>query len=245
MARAVARKKALQWITDESNDDTSFDRNFLRHEVFPLVEKRFPSYRSTFLRASRHMAEASALLGELAQADGSGCMVAGKLHVEDLRKLTFARAKNLLRYTLAQQGAILPSAVKLDEILRQLLSSRPDAKVHILFGAAEIRCFKGSIHVRHVSGGTMELAEADWRVAWNGEKQLAIPELGGTLAFRQRKGRKEKREDKGATGEEGAGISQMGISLEKVSAQPVSIRPRRGGERLRPEAAEGLLEALD
>lgn len=81
----------------------------------------------------------------------------------------------------------------------------------------------------------MELAEADWRVAWNGEKQLAIPELGGTLAFRQRKGRKEKKEDKAATGEEGAGISQMGISLEKVSAQPVSIRPRRGGERLRPD----------
>src|SRR5690349_5673188 len=64
-----ARKHALRWITDESNDEISFDRNFLRHELFPLMEKRFPAYRTTFLRASRHMAEASALLAELAEVD--------------------------------------------------------------------------------------------------------------------------------------------------------------------------------
>jgi tRNA(Ile)-lysidine synthase len=47
-----AQEHALQWITDESNDDTAFDRNFLRHEFFPVLEKRFPSYRKTFLRSS-------------------------------------------------------------------------------------------------------------------------------------------------------------------------------------------------
>ncbi len=129
----------------------SFDRNFLRHEFFPLLEKRFPSYRKTFLRASRHMAEASALLDELAEADGNACLVQGKLHVEDLRKLGFLRAKNLLRYTLAQQGAILPSTTKLEEILRQLLSSRQDAKLHVSFGNAEVRCFQGLVHVRHIA----------------------------------------------------------------------------------------------
>lgn len=234
-----ARARTLHWITDESNDDVSFDRNFLRHEVLPLVEKRFPSYRGNFLRASRHVAEASGLLDELAQMDSKGT-AAGKLHVEDLRKLSLARGKNLLRYMLAREGAILPSAVKLDEILRQLLSARPDAKVHILFGAAEIRCFKGAIHVRHVRGRVRESAETDWQVAWNGEKQLGIPELGGTLVFRRREGQKEEKPGKGEEGkesEEGAATSlrETGISLEKLIAQPVSIRPRKGGERLRPD----------
>ncbi len=235
-----AGKRALQWVADESNDDTSFDRNFLRHEVLPLVEKRFPSYRGNFLRASRHIAEASALLDELAQMDSTGCMAAGKLHVEGLRKLSLARGKNFLRYMLAREGAILPSTAKLDEILRQLLSLRHDAKVHIQFGDAEIRCFKGVIHVRHVRGRARASAETDWQVTWNGEKQLGIPELDGNLAFRRREEQKKEKppkEEEGEEGEESAAtnLRETGISLEKLIAQPVSIRPRKGGERLRPD----------
>jgi tRNA(Ile)-lysidine synthase len=211
-----AREHALQWITDESNDNLSFDRNFLRHEFFPLLETRFPAYRTTFLRTSRHMAEASALLDELAEADADACLVQGKLHIEDLRKLGFLRAKNLLRYTLAQQGAILPSTTRLEEILRQLLSSRQDAKLSISFGNAEVRCFKGVVHVRHTGASrTMSSPATEWQLAWHGEKQLVIDKLGGTLEFVPRKG--------------------AGISLQKLSENAVTIRPRQGGERLRPD----------
>ena len=204
-----ARKNALQWITDESNDDVSFDRNFLRHEFFPLLEKRFPSYRATFLRASRHMAEASGLLDELAEADSKKCIVAGKLQIGDLRELSFPRARNLLRYTLAQRGVILPSTAKLEEILRQLLSSRLDSKLHIIFGNAEVRCFREVVHVRNAE----LLPRMDWRLAWHGEKQLVIEDLGGTIRFTRRKG--------------------LGINLQRLMENPVTIRMRQGGERLR------------
>jgi tRNA(Ile)-lysidine synthase len=211
-----AREHGLQWITDESNDNLSFDRNFLRQQFFPLLEKRFPSYRTTFRRASRHIAEASALLDQLAEVDGDACLIQGKLHVEDLRKLNFLRAKNLLRYTLAQQGAILPSTTKLEEILRQLLSSRQDANLYISFGDAEVRCFQGVVHVRHIDGSrTPGSRSKEWQLAWHGEKRLVIDELGGTLEFVPGKG--------------------AGISLRKLSENRVTIRPRQGGERLRPD----------
>lgn len=206
-----AREHALQWITDESNDEVSFDRNFLRHALFPLLEKRFPAYRTTFLRASRHMAEASALLDELAKIDSAQCAVPGKLHVEDLRKRGFPRARNLLRYTLTQHDVILPSTVKLEEILRQLLSSRPDTKLHIVFGNTEIRCFRGQVHIRKVEA----IPDARWHLVWRGEEQLPIPELGGTLRF--------------------ARCIGAGISLQKIDEQPLMIRLRQGGERMRPD----------
>lgn len=208
-----ARENALQWITDESNDDVSFDRNFLRHEFFPLLEKRFPSYRTTFLRASRHMAEASDLLDELAEADSKKCIVSGKLQIEGLRELSFPRARNVLRYTLAQQGAILPSTAKLEEILRQLLSARLGSKLHIVFGNTEIRCFRGAIHVRNANS----FPGMEWRLAWHGEKQLVISDLGGILKFTPRKG--------------------LGINLQKLTESPVTIRMRQGGERLRPDSS--------
>ena len=206
-----ARNNQLHWITDESNADVSFDRNFLRHEIFPVLEQRFPSYRTTFLRASRHLAEASSLLDELAEADGNNCSVAGKLQVEGLRKLDSPRAKNLLRHTLAQQGVTLPSTVKLEEILRQLLSSRPNAKLHIAFGNTEIRCFKGVLHVRPLATPTATA----WQLAWHGEKRLLIAELGGTISFSPRK--------------------SAGVNLSRLMENPVTIRLRQGGERLRPD----------
>ena len=206
-----ARKNKLHWISDESNDDVCFDRNFLRHEIFPLLEKRFPAYRNTFLRASRHLAEASGLLDELAAADSKSCLVAGKLQIERLRKLTPPRARNLLRYTLAQQGVVPPSTVKLEEILRQLLSSRTGAKLHIVFGDAEIRCFKGAVYLRPASTAI----ETAWQLAWHGEKQLTIADPAGIIGFTRRKG--------------------SGISLQKLAENPVTIRLRQGGERLRPD----------
>lgn len=204
-----ARENALQWMTDESNDDVSFDRNFLRHEFLPLLEKRFPSYRATFLRATRHMAEASGLLNELAEADSKKCIVSRKLQIGNLRELSFPRARNLFRYILAQQGAILPSTAKLEEILRQLLSSRPDSKMHVIFGNTEVRCFRGAVYVRN----TRLFPGPNWRLTWQGEEHLVVSELGGTIMFTRRKG--------------------LGINLQKLMESPVTIRMRQGGERLR------------
>ncbi len=220
-----AQEHGLQWITDESNVDVSFDRNFLRHKIFPLLETRFPSYRSTLLRASRHMAEASILLDELAEADSAGCAASGKLHIDELRKLSFPRARNLLRYALAQHGAILPSTVKLDEMLRQLLLLRPDAKMHVVFGNTEIRCFRGEVYVDKARVGKARIRRTSAYEAgpsdvmegwpqWHGEKELAIGELG-VIRFVRRK--------------------SAGINVKKLVESPVTIRFRQGGERLRPD----------
>jgi tRNA(Ile)-lysidine synthase len=226
-----ARENGLRWITDESNEDVSFDRNFLRSEVFPLLEKRFPAYRATFSRASRHMAEASSLLDELAEADSAASLVPQKLHIEDLRRLNLPRARNLLRYMFARHGAVLPSTVKLDDILRQLVSSRCDANPHVIFGDIELRCFRGIIHIRKVRkpgqlqepSGEAALPAASAAsiapVAWRGESELSLPHLGGILSFR----RENQMENGG------------GIQLAKLLEQPVTIRLRQGGERLRPD----------
>jgi len=56
-----------------------------------------------------------------------------------------------LRYTFAREGAILPSAAKLEDILRQLLSTGASAKLRVTFGDTEIRTFGGLLHLRETS----------------------------------------------------------------------------------------------
>ena len=40
---AYARGQSLSWVEDDSNTDTSYDRNWLRHDVLPILESRAPN----------------------------------------------------------------------------------------------------------------------------------------------------------------------------------------------------------
>ena len=44
-----AKHYDLVWVEDESNTDTSFDRNWLRHELLPQIFRRFPQAKDRIL----------------------------------------------------------------------------------------------------------------------------------------------------------------------------------------------------
>ena len=50
-----ARHQQLQWIEDESNQDTGFDRNYLRHQVLPLLQQRWPAASKVLARFAGSM----------------------------------------------------------------------------------------------------------------------------------------------------------------------------------------------
>ena len=117
----------LSWIEDESNDNTTFARNYLRHNVYPLLEERFAA-TANLARFASHSREAAALLDELALIDQASCAVAdtpkpdtlATLAISTFLALSEVRQKNLLRYLLRQAGAYAPATVRLQEALRQL-----------------------------------------------------------------------------------------------------------------------------
>lgn len=205
-----AQQHHLSWVSDESNDDTMLNRNFLRHRVFPLVEARFPAYRQTLSRASHHLAEAAHLLDELAESDSKSAMTADNLRLDGLRQLSLPRAKNLLRYVLSQQEVILPSTIKLEEILRQLLSAKVDSQLHLVFGEIEIRCFKGLVRILPLR----VQAERVTPLVWQGEKHWVLKSLGGSIEWVR---------------QEGTGINPL-----KLAEKAVTVRLRMGGERFQP-----------
>lgn len=124
---SYAAAQGLSWIEDESNADQRFSRNFLRHSVMPGLVQRFPAAEAMLAQSAGHFAEADALLGDLASldwltvaADGENAAMAA------LRTLSPLRLKNLLRWRLRVLGWRTPSASRLDEFARQLLSAGPD-----------------------------------------------------------------------------------------------------------------------
>ena len=206
---AQARACGLEWVEDESNAHTYYMRNFLRHDVFPVIERRYPGYRATLARAARHFADAAELLDQLAAQDAAGHILEGALSVDSLRALAPPRARNLLRHFLALHALGMP-AERLDEALRQVLIAKHDARVLIELDGARLRRFEGRLHVVREAGPLPRLD-----LEWHGEREVALPELGGVLEL--------------ARGRAG------GISLARLRGRTVTIGVRRGGERFKPD----------
>lgn len=206
-----ASQHDLDWVEDESNQDTRFDRNFLRHSLLPILEQRFPAYRETLSRASRNFAESARLQQELARQDAAGAIREGRLSIHAITSLSVHRAKNLLRYFLKQQGIAAPSAVRLEEMLRQLVSAKRDAQVSIPLGIFELRRFLGQAWIIP----SADPPRLDSRCSWQGEEEVALAEFGGVLRF--------------------CSVSGQGISRARLLQEKVSIRIRQGGERMQPD----------
>lgn len=206
-----AALRGLQWVEDESNADIAYDRNYLRHRVMPVLERRFPGYHETFARASRNLAESVQLSDDLARMDRAIAVVNGNLRVGALRSLSGARARNLLRYWLAESGIPMPSAGRLENLQQQLCSARDDAQIHISLGDTVIRRYRGEVHLEKKTPAPQpELA-----LTWAFQDELELPDSGGRLLFERTTG--------------------QGLSLARLTAAPVTIRLRQGGERLRPD----------
>jgi tRNA(Ile)-lysidine synthase len=174
--RVYAAGQRLSWIEDESNQDETLTRNFLRRRVGPLLETRFPRWRENLARAARHFGDAD------------------------------ADANALLRAFLRARGLKAPSEAKLVEMLKQLGAG----KGTMAHDGALLRVYRGRVAVKP----DKPVAAAFKPRTWRGESRMALP--GGELNFRTARG--------------------QGIDRRRLEGATLQVRPRSGGERLRPRA---------
>ena len=59
----------LEWLTDPSNEETQFDRNYLRNEVLPVLERRWPDAALRLAKSASLSRESAELLRQLADRD--------------------------------------------------------------------------------------------------------------------------------------------------------------------------------
>jgi tRNA(Ile)-lysidine synthase len=204
---SYAQERQLAWIEDESNRDVRHARNFLRRNILPLIQERFPGCDASLARAAAHFAEGEALLVQLAEIDARTAMRDGRIVVAEFARLDEARARNLLRHVLKSGGMAMPDSSRLREAVRQVCQASADRQVAIDLGPCMLHRHRGELWLTQPA---VMPQEADWR----GEDTLTWGR--DTLRFRR--------------------VDGNGISAERVAGKPVSIAPRRGGEHFRPDA---------
>lgn len=171
-----AKANALQWIDDESNANVNFSRNFLRHEVIPVLKKRWPSVAQTFGRAAENCAEAQRLLDDIAEQDLQSATgqtpfmlsIAACLHLSEVRQ------RNLLRAWLSKLKFPVPSLVKLKQIQHDMLQARKDKLPYFHWCGFELRRYQGFLYALHM----LPSHNVKQKVIWHTAQPLRLLNIG-------------------------------------------------------------------
>lgn len=140
---ACAAARGLAWAEDESNADTSYSRNHLRHRTLRDLAQRFPGSPANLAAAARRFAEARDLLDDLARLDLGAHAGDFPLETKLLTALAEPRARNLLRYLLQKHNVGIASEERLREAVQQLVQAAPDRHPAIVFGVWRL-CRRGA-----------------------------------------------------------------------------------------------------
>ena len=185
-----AATHSLACVEDPSNQDVRFDRNFLRTDILPRLQSRWPAASRGIVRSAENAYEAQVLADELAEIDLSACLAKitfypvdenAVLRVDRLQRLSRVRIKNLLRFWLWICNAAPLSRARQDYVIRHLLGDG----LHGSFRWANCQMHRYRDHLFLQIGS---IAIENLRLQWNLQHPLPLGETGLVLSTGQSTG---------------------------------------------------------
>lgn len=218
---AYAQAHRLQWIEDPSNADARHDRNFLRTQLMPVLQQRWPQAAEALARSAQLSADASDLLLQEDTALLPGLLTAaGALDLQALRAQPATRRPRLLRaWVAAAQAPPLP-AHGVAALEQEVDDDAPDRQACFAWQQVQVRRWRQCLYLLRPHSAW----PASWQACWDGTSPLPLPD--------------------------GAQLQLHGAPGLRF-AQPLLVRARQGGERIvLPQRAHShrlkhLLQALD
>ncbi len=177
-----AKEKNLNWLNDESNFDTRFDRNFIRQTWLPIASARWGGLTQAINRSAKLCAEQEALIDELLapydekliQADGSFCLI--KYH-----QLSEKIQSAMLRRWLDKIGVTSVSFARLYQIQSNLIGAAEDANPILKLGNWQIRRFRKRLYAINAF-----LDVSGWQAELTPNMPLVLPDKLGLIGLYQK-----------------------------------------------------------
>lgn len=136
---AYADIHQLSWVDDASNQDTAFSRNYLRHQVMPLLRARWPSVVSNLARSARHCQQAKLNLQALADLDLQATGQRNTIEKE--------RVSNILRTWLQKNQVRMPSTNTFNRLITELIFAKKDANPCVAWEGMCVRRYQNTLYL--------------------------------------------------------------------------------------------------
>ena len=199
-----ARSHRLEWVEDPTNAELNRARNYVRHELLPMIKKRWPSVALPVTRAIRVQAETQVLLDEIAAGDlaDAATTAPAVLRVDRVRSLSMPRQTNLLRYWIRSLNLPPPGSAQLAHIRTDLLRAEGAASGRVAWSGAALRRYRNYLCLEAPP------PDGDCILNWDLRRPCRLPD--GVLRA----------------------VAGRGAGLRRDAADGVQVRYRRGGERI-------------
>lgn len=138
----------LSYVTDDSNFDIRYDRNFFRHEIVPRLVEHFPEYLDSIRKSAAYIHEAQVIVDQVAEqdlyelADSSG-----SLELYGYRLLSPERQHNVLRRYIHGVTGKYPSAQLLQQFDKDFVDARTDSVPVLKMDGWELRKFRERLYI--------------------------------------------------------------------------------------------------
>ena len=180
-----ASRYEIAWFNDPSNQNPRFDRNYLRHEIVPLIKQRWPGCQDALTTSSEIQSETQDLLDEVGSRDYQELHIPDpgkidRLDINGMLQLSLPRRKNLVRYWIASAGLPAPPFTRLQELMHQL-QARPDAVPEVAMPGYSLRIYDRQLFLvlesaRDEFGGAFEFGQLE---------EIEIPQLNLRLSRKE------------------------------------------------------------
>ncbi len=203
------RAHGLDWINDPSNLNIAHNRNYIRREILPAFESRWPGIAKRIAHAADLQQQAASILDEMAdERISQACSVSVKqISISVFADLDDVRRRWVIKRWIARAKFPIPDSAHLDQMLKAVHAAH-DAQPCVSWKGVELRRYQQSLYLTRLdqisSGPTKRLWLPDTALHIDGGKLSAVRCLGD------------------------------GLSASLVPPTGVTIRFRFGGERCHP-----------
>ena len=146
---SYAQEYELPFVDDESNDDTSFDRNWWRHEMLPLLNQRYPQANQSVMKTISILQTEHKLLNDLIDPIYQQIVdKQGRLDGNKLSRQTWSIQCQLIRKWLEQHNRYpLLADKQIRVLLADVMNARVDAEPVFRWQDNEVRRHNGKLYV--------------------------------------------------------------------------------------------------
>ena len=132
----VTREQICQWtdqlqisyVNDPTNLDTHYDRAWCRHELWHILQSRYPKMQQALARTSYLMQDADEILNEILQQDLAFCGDSMQLDLDKLQQLSSARQRQLLSVWMKGQDTYRPAFEMVQRLQDEVIRSKADSQ---------------------------------------------------------------------------------------------------------------------
>jgi len=131
----------IPFVTDPSNNDIAFDRNWIRNCMVPMLQERNEIADVSIIKVMKIQEETASLITDLAEVDVSRCINSdGSFDWYKIKSMSVARVKNMFMHLCCQRNSVDIKTKQIEMFVSGLINASIDSKTEM--SLEKIRVYK-------------------------------------------------------------------------------------------------------